>query len=262
MREHPDLLEERFGPVVLLLTYGSRDELLDALLRIDGQLTGSIHAEAQDADLVALLAVALGERSGRLIFDGFPTGVAVTYGMHHGGPFPATTAPAHTSVGMTAIRRFLRPVAFQNAPEHVLAARAAGRQPAGDLAPRRRRADARRAGSVVDDAHRDARRARRVGERQEVAHGGGVVAERAAERIGRRRRAGAERDRRVAERAGEGPGGQVTGARDEAVRLAPASPSRALGGWAPGRRSRAGRPHDECRGALRRRRDRRNTRGR
>jgi acyl-CoA reductase-like NAD-dependent aldehyde dehydrogenase len=120
VREHPELLEERFGPVVLLLTYGSRDELLDALVRVDGQLTGTIHAQASDADLVALLAAALGERSGRLIFDGFPTGVAVTHGMHHGGPFPATTAPAHTSVGMTAIRRFLRPVAFQNAPAHVL----------------------------------------------------------------------------------------------------------------------------------------------
>jgi NADP-dependent aldehyde dehydrogenase len=118
--EHPELLEERFGPVVLLLTYGSREELLDALLRIDGQLTGSVHAQAEDADLVALLTTALSERSGRLIFDGFPTGVAVTHGMHHGGPFPATTAPAHTSVGMTAIRRFLRPVAFQNAPAHVL----------------------------------------------------------------------------------------------------------------------------------------------
>jgi alpha-ketoglutaric semialdehyde dehydrogenase len=120
VREHPALLEERFGPIVLLLTYDSREDLLDALLRIDGQLTGSIHAQAQDAELVALLAVALGERAGRLIFDGFPTGVAVTHGMHHGGPFPATTAPAHTSVGMTAIRRFLRPVALQNAPEHVL----------------------------------------------------------------------------------------------------------------------------------------------
>jgi NADP-dependent aldehyde dehydrogenase len=120
VREHPELLEERFGPVVLLLTYESRDELLDALVRVDGQLTGTIHAQASDADLVALLAAALSERSGRLIFDGFPTGVAVTHGMHHGGPFPATTAPAHTSVGMTAIRRFLRPVAFQNAPAHVL----------------------------------------------------------------------------------------------------------------------------------------------
>jgi NADP-dependent aldehyde dehydrogenase len=53
VREHPELLEERFGPVVLLLTYGSRDELLDALLRIDGQLTGSVHAQPQDEDLVA-----------------------------------------------------------------------------------------------------------------------------------------------------------------------------------------------------------------
>jgi 2,5-dioxopentanoate dehydrogenase len=120
VRDHPGLLEERFGPVVLLLSYDSREDLLDALLRIDGQLTGSVHAQAQDAELVGLLAVALGERSGRLIFDGFPTGVAVTHGMHHGGPFPATTSPAHTSVGMTAIRRFLRPVALQNAPEHVL----------------------------------------------------------------------------------------------------------------------------------------------
>ena len=51
MRAHPELLEERFGPVVLLLTYGSRDELLDALVRIDGQLTGSVHARREDAEL-------------------------------------------------------------------------------------------------------------------------------------------------------------------------------------------------------------------
>jgi NADP-dependent aldehyde dehydrogenase len=59
-------------------------------------------------------------RAGRLIYDGFPTGVAVTYGMHHGGPYPATSAAAHTSVGMTAIARWLRPVAWQNAPAAVL----------------------------------------------------------------------------------------------------------------------------------------------
>jgi NADP-dependent aldehyde dehydrogenase len=120
LRAHPELLDERFGPVVLLLTYGSRDELLDAVLRIEGQLTGSIHAQDEDAELARLLSVALGERAGRLIFDGFPTGVAVTYGMQHGGPYPATTAAGHTSVGMTAVRRFLRPVAFQNAPAYVL----------------------------------------------------------------------------------------------------------------------------------------------
>ena len=85
-------------------------------------------------------------------------------------------------------------------------------------------------------------------ERQEVAHRGGVVAERAAERIGRRRRAGGERDRGVAARAGERPAGQVPGARDEAVgpRSGEAA-SRALGERAPSRRSRAGRTRHECR---------------
>jgi acyl-CoA reductase-like NAD-dependent aldehyde dehydrogenase len=117
----PALLEEHFGPVVLLLRYGSRAELLAALSRIEGQLTGSIHAQPdEDAELLGLVGELLAARAGRIVYDGFPTGVAVTHGMHHGGPFPATSAPAHTSVGMTAIRRFLRPVAWQNAPASVL----------------------------------------------------------------------------------------------------------------------------------------------
>jgi NADP-dependent aldehyde dehydrogenase len=116
-----ELLEEHFGPVVLLLRYAGRDELLTALGRIEGQLTGSIHAQADaDAELTGLLTELLAARAGRLVYDGFPTGVAVTHGMHHGGPYPATSAPGHTSVGMTAIRRFLRPVAWQNAPAAVL----------------------------------------------------------------------------------------------------------------------------------------------
>jgi NADP-dependent aldehyde dehydrogenase len=115
------LLEEHFGPVVLLLRYGGRDELLAAIGRIEGQLTGSIHAQpGDDAELLGLLTELLAARAGRVVYDGFPTGVAVTHGMHHGGPYPATSAPAHTSVGMTAIRRFLRPVAWQNAPASVL----------------------------------------------------------------------------------------------------------------------------------------------
>jgi acyl-CoA reductase-like NAD-dependent aldehyde dehydrogenase len=129
--ERPGLLDERFGPVVLLLAYGSRDELLDALKRVEGQLTGTVHAQDEDAELVQALVEVLEERAGRLIFDGFPTGVAVTHGMHHGGPFPATTAPGHTSVGMTAVRRFLRPVAFQNAPAHVLPAELRDDNPLG-----------------------------------------------------------------------------------------------------------------------------------
>ena len=115
------LLEEHFGPVVLLLRYGDRDELLDALRRIEGQLTGSIHAQpADDAELLGPVGELFAARAGRVVYDGFPTGVAVTHGMQHGGPYPATSAPAHTSVGMTAIRRFLRPVAWQNAPAAVL----------------------------------------------------------------------------------------------------------------------------------------------
>jgi len=116
-----ELLEEHFGPVVVLLRYGDPDELLDAIAQVEGQLTGSIHAQPDDdAQLLGALTELLAARAGRLVYDGFPTGVAVTHGMHHGGPYPATSAPAHTSVGMTAIRRFLRPVAWQNAPAAVL----------------------------------------------------------------------------------------------------------------------------------------------
>ena len=114
----PELLEEHFGPVVLLLRHSSREELLAALEELDGQLTGSLHA--QPGEDVADVVAALGERAGRVVFNGFPTGVAVTFGMHHGGPFPATTSPLHTSVGMTATDRFTRPIAFQDAPAEVL----------------------------------------------------------------------------------------------------------------------------------------------
>jgi len=120
LAREPALLEERFGPVVLLLDYRSEDELLEALDRVEGQLTGSVHAEADDEPLVRTLVDVLAARAGRLVFDGFPTGVAVTHAMTHGGPYPATTAPGTTSVGMTAIQRFLRPVAWQNAPAAAL----------------------------------------------------------------------------------------------------------------------------------------------
>ena len=120
LAREPGLLDERFGPVVLLLGYRSEEELLEALDRVEGQLTGSLHAEPEDEALVLTLVDLLAARAGRLVFDGFPTGVAVTHGMTHGGPYPATTAPGTTSVGMTAIARFLRPVAWQNAPASAL----------------------------------------------------------------------------------------------------------------------------------------------
>jgi acyl-CoA reductase-like NAD-dependent aldehyde dehydrogenase len=115
------LLEEHFGPVVLLLRYGGRDELLAALGRIEGQLTGTVHAQPdEDGEFLGVVGEVLAARAGRIVHDGFPTGVAVTYGMQHGGPYPATTSSLHTSVGMTAIRRWLRPVAWQNAPATAL----------------------------------------------------------------------------------------------------------------------------------------------
>lgn len=111
------LLAECFGPVTLLVRYGSTAQLGAALAEVEGSLTGTIHATPGDdvAGLTALLA----PRVGRLLYDGWPTGVAVAWSQHHGGPWPATTS-IHTSVGATAIRRFLRPLIFQNAPESVL----------------------------------------------------------------------------------------------------------------------------------------------
>lgn len=84
-----------------------------------GSLTGTLHAEPGDPDAREVLA-ALRSRVGRVIYNGWPTGVAVTWSQHHGGPWPATTTPLHTSVGATAIRRFLRPVTYQDVPEELL----------------------------------------------------------------------------------------------------------------------------------------------
>ena len=126
------LLAECFGPVTLLVRYSSAAELATALAAVEGSLTGTIHAaEGEDVrELTALLA----PRVGRLLFGGWPTGVSVTWSQHHGGPWPATTS-VHTSVGATAIRRFLRPLTFQDAPESVLPAELHESNPLG--VPRR-----------------------------------------------------------------------------------------------------------------------------
>jgi acyl-CoA reductase-like NAD-dependent aldehyde dehydrogenase len=121
LANRPELREELFGPAVTFARYASPEELLGALRSFDGQLAGALHSESSDdRELVAAVSHVLAERAGRVVFDGFPTGVAVTWAMHHGGPYPATTAPAETSVGMTATRRFLRPICWQDAPQDVL----------------------------------------------------------------------------------------------------------------------------------------------
>ncbi|MCR2783463.1 MULTISPECIES: aldehyde dehydrogenase (NADP(+)) [unclassified Microbacterium] len=111
------LLEECFGPVTLLVRYDGDDDLHRALRAVPGSLTATLHAEEGD-DVAETLAL-LQDRAGRVLFAGWPTGVAVTWSQQHGGPWPATTS-LHTSVGATAIRRFLRPIAFQDAPERLL----------------------------------------------------------------------------------------------------------------------------------------------
>lgn len=115
-----DLLEETFGPAALVIEYRDTEELLGALDRLEGQLTATVHAADGETALVERLHTVLRRRAGRLLFGGFPTGVAVTWAMHHGGPYPSATLSTHTSVGPTSIRRWLRPVSYQNAPEYVL----------------------------------------------------------------------------------------------------------------------------------------------
>lgn len=115
------LLEECFGPAALVIEYGSTEELTAALDVVPGSLVGTLHAEPDtEAELARALLDRLSRLAGRVVFDGWPTGVAVTWAQHHGGPWPATTSALHTSVGVTAIRRFLRPVAYQNLPDPLL----------------------------------------------------------------------------------------------------------------------------------------------
>ncbi len=116
----PALQQEHFGPVTMFVLCGSMAELESAVGALHGNLTASVHAADAEIETAARLYDLLREKVGRLIWNGFPTGVEVVYAMQHGGPYPATTAPATTSVGLTAIKRFLRPVAFQNMPDALL----------------------------------------------------------------------------------------------------------------------------------------------
>ena len=122
---HADtLLEESFGPATIIAEYSSNDEVLRLLAAIDGTLTVTVHTPAApgeiELDELRTLTHVAATRTGRLLFNGWPTGVAVTPAQHHGGPYPATTSIAHTSVGTAAMRRFLRPVVYQDAPPELL----------------------------------------------------------------------------------------------------------------------------------------------
>ena len=119
-REQKLLSEEVFGPSTLLVGCGTTEELEQIARGLHGQLTASIHGTDEDLARHKNLIAILKQKVGRLIFNQFPTGVEVCAAMQHGGPYPATTDSRTTSVGAYAIKRFARPVCFQNFPDAAL----------------------------------------------------------------------------------------------------------------------------------------------
>jgi NADP-dependent aldehyde dehydrogenase len=116
---NPILHEEIFGAASLVVRYKDIEDLIRATAKLDGQLTASLHVTEADYAAAAPLIPALERKVGRIIINGWPTGVEVGHAMVHGGPYPATSDSKTTSVGTLAIDRFLRPVAYQNFPEQL-----------------------------------------------------------------------------------------------------------------------------------------------
>jgi NADP-dependent aldehyde dehydrogenase len=108
------LAREQFGPAGIVISYPALEELLPVLSALPGNLAATVHLDASDEPVARQLLPVLERIAGRIICNGWPTGVAVVAAQQHGGPYPATTAPAFTSVGTAAIRRWLVPVAYQN----------------------------------------------------------------------------------------------------------------------------------------------------
>jgi len=113
----PELSEEIFGPDTLLVRCDSPDEYLRAARALDGHLTATLLGSDEDLAAHRELIAVLEQKAGRIIFNGFPTGVEVSHAMVHGGPYPATSDARFTSVGTRSIYRFARPVCFQNFPD-------------------------------------------------------------------------------------------------------------------------------------------------
>lgn len=116
----PEIHEEVFGPSSLIVKCQNRQELLSVVKILRGQLTGTIHCTEQELQHYQELVELLSARVGRVVINGFPTGVEVCPSMVHGGPFPASTDTRFTSVGTAAIKRFVRPICYQNYPEALL----------------------------------------------------------------------------------------------------------------------------------------------
>lgn len=117
---NPVLSEEVFGPFGIIVACESREELIQIAQNLKGQLTITVAATSDDVRENAELIHLLKDKCGRLLFNGMPTGVEVVYAMQHGGPFPSTTDARFTSVGPDAVKRFVRPISFQNWPDEFL----------------------------------------------------------------------------------------------------------------------------------------------
>ena len=118
--DNPSLTEEVFGPSTVAIVAGNMDELIECCMQLHGQLTATVHGTSNDLKNAAKLLEVLQSKAGRLVINGFPTGVEVCNAMVHGGPYPATTDMRTTSVGTQAIYRFTRPVCYQDFPEYLL----------------------------------------------------------------------------------------------------------------------------------------------
>ncbi|WP_018897658.1 aldehyde dehydrogenase (NADP(+)) [Rhizobium sp. 2MFCol3.1] len=116
------LAEEVFGPLSLVVRVPGAQDMPSLAKSFVGQLTATLHMDAEDTDLARRLMPILTRKAGRVLVNGYPTGVEVVDSMVHGGPYPASTNFGATSVGTMSIRRFLRPVCFQNMPEGLLPA--------------------------------------------------------------------------------------------------------------------------------------------
>jgi 2,5-dioxopentanoate dehydrogenase len=116
----PQLEDEIFGPSSLIVTCVDVEEMIKVAEHLEGQLTATLQIESEDYPLARRLLPTLERKVGRILANGFPTGVEVSYAMVHGGPFPATSDSRATSVGATAIERFLRPVCYQDLPAELL----------------------------------------------------------------------------------------------------------------------------------------------
>jgi len=118
--EDARLREELFGPSTLVVACETRERMYDVARKLDGQLTVTLQATPEDLAEHAELVDIVREKAGRVVLNGFPTGVEVAPAMQHGGPYPATTDARFTSVGTAAILRFVRPVCYQGFPASAL----------------------------------------------------------------------------------------------------------------------------------------------